>query len=207
MSKKIGNDKVKMGGAIALGSLAVFGVGMLAGTEAYPQIEYVEINNTETIMINNTETIIQEVPVVEYVINETIKEVDNGDLNEVLEFIHDEDGDVGYLTNGLFDDEVNEIVDRVILVNEFKDRTENIVKSSFVRELERQEGFDKRDVKGIRVDSDDITVNSVDFSDLNAELEAIVEFRYDGDLYEAIVKSEFFDNDALVIEIQSVTLQ
>lgn len=199
MSKKIGNDKIKMGGAVALSSLAVFGVGMLAGSEAYPQIEYVEVNNTETI--------IQEVPVVEYVINETIKEVDNGNLNEVLEFIHDENGDVGYLTNGLFDDEVDEIVDRVIMVNEFKDRTENIVKSSFVRELERQEGFDKRDVKGIRVDSDDITVNSVDFSDLNAELEAIVEFRYDGDLYEAVVKSEFFDNDALVIEIQSVTLQ
>lgn len=199
MSKKIGNDKVKIGGAIALGSLAVFGVGMLAGSEAYPQVEYVEINNTETI--------IQEVPVVEYVINETIKEVDNGDLNEVLEFIHDEEGDVGYLTDGLFDDEVDEIVDRVILVNEFKDRTENIVKSSFIRELERQEGFDKRDVKGIRVDSDDITVNSVDFSDLNAELEAIVEFRYDGDLYESVVKSEFFDNDALVIEIESVTLQ
>lgn len=199
----------------AAASVALLGVGAFGGAVFMPQtvtevVDLTEeqsaiafnngfetgfdqgVDSVEPVVINNTEFI-----------NNT-EYVDNGNLDEVLLFAMDNDGDLQVTTDGLFDDERDEIVDRIISINDWKSEAENIVKSRFDIELERQHGFDKRDVSRVVIDSDDTSIGNVDFDLEDALVSLEVEFRVDSVIYTADVDVEFDDGEPLPMIIGNV---
>ena len=182
-------------GAIALSGLLTLGAGAAIGSYAFPQ------TITEEVVVEKIIT--QPVEVIKEVEVEKIVEVDNENLGLVLQKLYDENGDVGYLTSDLFEDELDLIVDRIVKVNDFKLEAESLVKSQFSRELERfDSNFDRRDVS--RVVVEEVSLESVDFKYNDAVVEVEVEFRYDSTKYVAIVEVEFYEGKALPISIVSV---
>ena len=69
---------------------------------------------TETVVETVYENVTVEVPV------ETIVEVDNGNLDLVLDEVYEADGSVEYLIEDLDDDELDQVVDRIIMIQDAK---------------------------------------------------------------------------------------
>lgn len=189
MSKKI---------AALVGTIGLV-VGGLGGYVLAPQDVV-----TETI----TEQVIVEQPVEVEVVKEVL--VDNENLSEVLEFLHDNDGDVQFLTSDLTDSEVDEIVDRVLFVNEAKAIALNSTRSSFFDEINNRiynsVEFDSDDLERLRIDEDfeDIRVLSTDFDFNDAKIRLTGTFEQDDVEYDftvdVLVKDgQFEDFENIVI--------
>lgn len=187
-------------GAIALSTLvAGLGAGVAVGSHAFPNTITEEVI-VESVVEKPVE-VIKEVEVEKIV--EKIVEVDNEKLGLVLQKIYDEEGDVSYLTQDLFEDELDLIVDRIILVNDWKAEAKSALMSSFARELQRFDSdFDRRDVSRIVVEES--TIKSVDFNLKDALVEFEVEFRHKGAIYTAVVEVEIFDDKVEPIRFISV---
>ncbi len=151
--------------------------------------------------------VIKEVPV-----NVTVEvPVDNGNLDVVLEHIYDNDGNVNYLTEDLDDDELSQVVDRVVFINEIKDLAVAEVKAEAADELDKEEliyfdadldkrvtvTFDEDDIERIRVqdDDDEVIVDDVDFEDNDAEVIVTVNFEQDDVKFVADFMVEFKDGE------------
>lgn len=196
MAKKV------LGCAIAglVGISAGIGGSIMLMPSPEPIVEY------ETVIVNNT----VEVPfeIIKEVEVDKVIEVDNENLGLVLDTIFDKDGNVAYLTEGLLEDEVDQIVDRIVLVNEFELTAENLVKRSFARELAYQFPlYDARDVQRLVIDSDETVASNIDFMQKDADVSLEVEFRYDGKLYSADVAVEFVGGNSRPIVISNVVLK
>jgi hypothetical protein len=199
----------KLVGIATAGSMVAFAVGAGVGSYAFPQTivedaEPIVINLTaeeyalafengaksvEPIVINNTEII----------------KVDNENLALVLKTAYDADGDLSVYTEDLFEEELDEVVVRIAQVNEWKAEAENIIKSQFARELDRQHDFDRRDVS--RVTVEDTSISGIDFKYKESTVNLEVEFRYESQLYVADVEVEFYDGKALPITISNPILK
>lgn len=133
--------------------------------------------------------------------------VDNDKLAMVLEHIYDNQGEVEYLTDGLDDDEVAMIVDRIAMMNEFKSEAIDKMKRGMARELDKEEAttptygwvkFDEDDVDRVRVkdEHDEVIVLSSDLEDGDADLLVTASFEYDNDReYEVDFIVEFRDGE------------
>jgi hypothetical protein len=207
----------------ALGTAAVVlaaglgaGIGYLVADDGSAQIESLlqevadqeariaELASVEPVVVQNNVTVVEQVEVEKIV---EVK-VDNGNLQLVLDTIVDNDGDVSYLTDGLFDDEVDQIVERIILTNDMKAQAQNVVNSEFLRELERQHSsFDKRDVSRVKIDLDTVTIGDVDFKYKDATVTMDVEFRYESTKYVAQVEIEIYNNKARPIIVSAPVVQ
>lgn len=152
--------------------------------------------------------VIKEVPVNNTIVEEVevIKEVDNGNLDMVLDKLHEEDGEFSYITEGLMEDEVDQIVDRIVQVSDFELTAENRIRSSFSIQLERDSdtNFEARDVDRLVIDSDETKVVDVDFDEDTATVESEVEFKYEGKIYSADVSVEIFKGVAQPLELSNI---
>jgi hypothetical protein len=192
--------------------VAVAGIvaGTVLGALAFPVQNDVIVPSepiVETVTVTNTVIEQVEVPVEVIVEKEVIVQVDNGNLALVLDTIYEADGDVEYLLDGLYDDEVDKIVERIVLTNDMKAEAENIIKANFIKELDRQHSFDKRDVSRVKLDSEDTTISNIDFKYKDSDVATIVEFRFEGSIYVAEVELPFYNGKAQTMSITSVSLK
>ena len=136
--------------------------------------------------------------------------VDNGNLKLVLEHIYDNNGDIEYITDDLDDDEIDLIVDRVVLVNDFKALALNEVKKNLFDELDGEvvgtETLDDRDMERLKLDdeADEIVVDEIDFEDKDAELLVTGTFEQDDVEYEFTARVIFKDGEVDELEVDSV---
>jgi len=179
-------------------------IAQLQEEVAQKEARIAELASVEPVVVQNNVTVVEQVEVEKIV---EVK-VDNGNLQLVLDTIVDNDGDVSYLTDGLFDDEVDQIVERIILTNDMKAQAQNVVSSEFLRELERQHSsFDKRDVSRVKIDLDTVTIGDVDFKYKDATVTMDVEFRYESTKYVAQVEVEIYNNKARPIIVSAPVVQ
>ena len=221
---------MKVAGVIGASALLVAAGAFTTGLsmdktvqEQVAQISQLETDNTELdakiVDLENAE------PVIEYVdkevevevVVEKIIEVDNDNLELVLDHVYDNDGSVEYLLDDLDDDEVMQIVDRVVFINEIKILAAKEVKEEFADLMDKEDFtrpngnvkenfFDEDDIERVRVqdDSDELKVIDVDFEDGDADVEVEVYFEQDDIKYKALVTVEFKDSEVDDIELESV---
>ena len=166
-------------------------------------IEYVDVP------VNVTVTEIVEVPVnvTEYV------EVDNGNMDLILDYAYDNNGNLRELDfNDLDEDEMNEVVDRIVFVNDLKAMAVAEVKAELFDELDNEYvglvKLDEDDMERLRIDddADEVVIDDVDFEDLDADVLVTGSFEMD-DIkyaYEALV--EFKDGIVDDFSVNSVVL-
>lgn len=183
--------------AVALTAGTVFGGAVFSETTEVEK--EVIVNKT----VNVPFEVVKEIEVEKEVfVNQTVEvPVDNGNLDLVLEHVFDNDGKVQYLTNDLDDDEVDQIVDRVVFMNEVKKMAVDAVKDELFDEVDKMvvsgEELDEDDLERLRVDDDDdeIEVLDVDFDDKDAEVQITGTFEQDDIEYEFEVTVEFKDGE------------
>ena len=150
--------------------------------------------------------------------------VNSDNLDLVLKHLYDNDGTVEYLLDDLDDDELDQIVDRIVFVNEASDKAVAYVKGlDFADELEDSDlvydvlddednvietvGYDEDEVKRVRVqdDHDDIVYfDEQDFEDSDINMGITVNFEHDGVKLKALVLVEVEDNKVNDFEILKV---
>jgi hypothetical protein len=202
-------------GAVLLAGVAGAGIGYLANpnditvdqANALVQQAFQQgVDSVEPQIQVVTETI--EVPVEV----EKIIEVESGDLQSVLDFIYDEKGNLSFVTSGLKDSEVSEIVDRIVFVNEVKFLAAEEIKSIADKELHRYKvgkvTLDRNDIERLRVydKSDELVLSKVRFKDNDATVEVKARFDHLRDRYEAVFSVEVRDGEVYRTTVESVKL-
>ena len=127
--------------------------------------------------------VLKEVPVPFEVVKEVevpvevVKEVmvDNGNLDLVMNFIFDRDGDVEFITDDLEADEVQAIADRIVFFDESVKLASDYIKKELADELDNKDytfgndtvEFDEDDFERVRIkdDLDEVEVVDSDFED------------------------------------------
>lgn len=188
---------VKKIGAIVASGVVVFGLGGLSGALLFPQTVVEERVVTETVEV--------EVPVIETV-TETVEVpvevevlVDNENLDEVLNHVYEYGlGDLDI--SDLDDDEVDEIVDRVLFLNDARELAYQHVKAEFLDIVDRRivgnDEIDEDEVERVRVDDvEDFTLEDIDFDYGDVTVFVPVEFEHDGDEYDVVVEVEIRDSE------------
>lgn len=148
----------------------------------------------------------------------TIVEVDNENLDLVLDHVYDNDGSVEYLLGGLDDDEVDQIVDRIVFTNEIKDLAVAELKTETADLLDKEVAvwnnsgiltnmtLDEDEIERIRVQDDDneVVVTDVDFEDSDADIAVSVNFEQDGIKFVADFNVEIKDGEVDDIELLEI---
>jgi len=225
-TKKIIKAVCAVGAGALLLSAGALGAGIMKNDtiqEQAAQISQLQLN--EESLSGVIEDLTNAEPVIEYVDNnvtvevevEKIVEVDNGNLDLVLDTIYDNKGNVKYLLDNLDDDEVDQIVDRIVFANEIKSLSVSEVESEIKDLLDKEEyvfnnetvKFDEDDIERVRVqdDDDEVKVVDVDFEDSDADVEVEVKFEQDSIKYVANVIVEFRDGSVDDIELSDVKLR
>lgn len=164
-------------------------------------------DSVEPVVINDTQVVEKEIEV------EKIVEVDNGNLDVVLNELHDNNGRVQYLVEDLEEDEIDQIVDRIFFVSEIKklaaDHVEQEIADLVDKEIVNGNKLDEDDVKYIRVDNDEdeIVVDEIEFEDQDAELLLTGEFEHEDVEYDFEVLVEFKEGKIHNFEIVSLQEQ
>ena len=133
----------------------------------------------------------------------------------ILDHIFDNDGNVEYLVDDLDDDEVSEIVDRIVFINDAKMLAAEEVKDELADELDGEEftlnnnntiEFDEDDIERIRVkdDDDEIFIENFDFKDRDTDVIVTAKFEQDDIDFEVDFKVEIEDNKVDDIEILEI---
>ena len=152
--------------------------------------------------------------------------VDSDNLEVVLKHLYDSEGNVNYLLDDLDDDELDQIVDRIVFVNEAKDKATAYIKGldfgdelededkTFVSGIDEEENdivvnVDEDEVKRVRVqdDDDEVFVSEIDFDDSDAYVTVDVKFEHDGIKLIVPVVVEIKDNKVEDFEFGNVTLR
>lgn len=140
-------------------------------------------------------------------------EVDNGNLDLVLERMLSDEGNVSYITNGLDDDEANQIADRIVFINEAKSLAVDAVsKLDIADELDDYDSLlrlEEDDIEKIKVQDkdEDVTIEVSDFNDSDANVTVKVEFEQDNVDYEAVFDVKIKDGEVDGIKVSSITEQ
>ena len=138
-------------------------------------------------------------------------QVDNGNLDLVLDHIYDNDGRVNYLLDDLKDDEVDQVVDRVVFINDVSALAVAEVKAEFLDIVDKEDQgfgakfFDEDDVERVRVG--DIIYFDVDFEDSDADVTVFVNFEQDNVKYVAEVEVEIKDGEVEDTALVSINLR
>lgn len=202
----------KMGALMALLVVASVGLGLLLGTAFFPRTIVEEKIVVEEVLVEVPYSV--EVPVevlVEVPVEVPVEVfVDNENLHEVLEFVYDANGDVEYVLFDLDDDELELIVDRILFVNEVKVLALEEVREDFRSLINKeyatnQERIFYEDVSRIRFpDVEHVTVDVLDFKYEDAYVTLVVDFRHEGDKYEAEFTVEFRDGEVDDVELEEI---
>ena len=200
------NTKTKAVVAAGLIASALLGAGLQDVLEQ-PEVKYEQVNVTMTETI--TELVEVEVPVnvTEFV------EVDNGNLDLVLEELFDNDGSVEYLVEDLDDDELDQIVGRIIFANDVKALAVAEAKSEIVDLLHKENingtVLDEDDIERVKVqdDDDEVVIADIDYEDLDAEVLVEIKFRQDDVDYLAVVEVEIQLGEVYDIDLKSISLR
>jgi len=145
-----------------------------------------------------TETIVEVDKIVEV---EKIVEVDNGNMDSVLEYAYENEGNMSLVIDDLDDDELDLIVDRIAFINEIKQLAIDEVKAEGIDELDKEITevnnitIDEDDIDRFRIydDADEIEVDAIDFEDGDADVSVDVRFEQDDVRYYAKFLVEFKD--------------
>lgn len=212
-------DKKKISGLVLIGlaGVGLGGVGMAAYDSAHPYTVTEQIIKTvEVPQIVEKEVIKEvEVEVIKEVEVEVIKEVeiDNGNLDLVLDHIYDNDGNINYLTEDLDDDEIEEMVGRIVFVNDIKQLAIKEVEKEGMDELDKEmingTELDEDDIDRFKVydDDEDIIIDDIDFEDFDADVFVDARFEQDDVRYKATFKVEFKDGIVDDIDLESIELR
>lgn len=182
---------------ILLGCTAGMFVGGTIGHLLFPNVQEKVVTDTV------------EVPVVE-TITETVVEtvyVDNENLDLVLDHIHENDGDIEYVLDGLDDDELDKIVDRLVFENEFKKFAQDEVKARLFGELHKERfnrvRFLEEDMSRLRID-EEVKMKSVDYEYGDAVFKVTGSLTHDDVEYDFEANVEFKDfkfEDLTIVDI------
>jgi hypothetical protein len=200
MDKK--HKQIALASAKVLGAVLLLGGSFAAGAYSMPRevtkivpgpTEYVdkivEIPGPEV-----TKTVEIEVP------------VDNGNLKIVLDELIKTDGNVEYLVDDLDDDEVEMIVDRLFLKQEWEYLAEQEIRANLYEELDEETvgtvELDERDMSGLRIDVEDFTYEDIDWTEKDADVVVPFKARQDDFKFEgvAIVQIREGKVDELIID-------
>ena len=202
-------SKVLKGIAIVSGGLVCAAAGCIGGfvldkpdTIVTVQEKIVEVNNTIEV----------EVPVEV----EKIVEVDNGNLDLVLNELYDNDGSVNYLVDDLDDDELDQIVDRIVFAQDAKALAVAEVKAELFDELDNLDvtladnstvELDDKDMERLRIDddSDEVLLSDIDYDDKDVDVTVTGTFEQDDVKFNYEVLIEIKDGLVDDFEIISVT--
>jgi len=200
---------------IAGATLLTLGGALLGGVIGYNLYEPKTVVITETKEVVKTQLVEVEkevqIPV------EVIKEVpvDNGNLQLLLQYGYDNEGDLSGVYDDLKDTEIDQVVNRIVFINDAKAIALNEVKKGILEELHKSEvtmssgsivKLYKSDIKRLKFNEDtlDIVVVEKDFDDKDAEVKVTGRFEQENDKFnfEAIVliKDGAFD------EIETVSI-
>jgi hypothetical protein len=182
-------DKSKLVKALAIGGTAAgLIVGGLGGALLFPKevINVVEVPYEVQVEIEKivNQTIEVPVEIIKEVEVEKIVEVDNGNLDLVLDYIYS--GNVTLITEDLDEDEVDQVVDRIIFLNDIEAVAEQYVKDNIKEEVDRER------VGGIRLYEElidrlrldkDVIVEDIDFKYNDATVKLTGSFRQDKDWF------------------------
>jgi len=171
--------------------LASAGVGAIAhGLMAEPVIVEKPVEK----IVNQTVEVqvpVEVIKTVEVPVEVTVEKlVDNGNLQLVLDELYDSEGSVEYLTEDLDENEVSQIVDRLVFKTESEALAEALVKQTVVEYIDDEENifktgdledFSDKDVYSVTVDSDDTEFEAVDFDDKEATVFVEAKLRMDND--------------------------
>lgn len=193
------DKKIKKIIALGLGGLVILGGGVAIGSQFFPKtVEKVvtkEVTVTKEVPVPGP-TVTVEVP------KEIIKEikVDNGNLDKVLKYVWDENGDINYLTHDLKEKEISKIVERIVLVNDFKAEAISEVKSRAFDELDGKivngTTLNDRKLSRLRLSDDfnEIIMKDIDFDNKDAIIHVDGTFEDDDYIkYKATFEVEFKD--------------
>ena len=203
--------------AITLGVVAAAGLGFgLAALTMQPQTEVVTVTKEVPYVVEKEVpkivNVTKEVPVevIKYV-NKTVY-VDNGNLNKVLQFMYDEEGNVEYVVDGLDDNQLNEIVDRIVFINDIKSMAVEKVKSKLFEKLDGMEvsgiTLYEDDMERLKVNDDynDIEIENIDFDDEDAKLLLSGTFEQHDTKYDFEAEVRFKDGDFYKLKVLNVEL-
>lgn len=195
--------------ALAIAGLVITGgAGVVAGAQLFPKTVTKEVvkeitKEVPVEVIKEVEKVVEvekEVPVATY--------VDNGRLEEVLDFILDRDGDIAFVTEDLDDGEASKIADLVIFANEFESIAINKVRSDAEKELHKEVvesiELDKDDIKSLKIKDEDIEFDALDLEEGDLDILVPVTFRQDEDRFEAVFRVSFVNGDFDDFEIESL---
>jgi len=200
---------------VAVGAAGLV-IGAIGGATLFPVQNEVPVEVEKIVEKTVTVSVPVEVPVETIVERNVTVEVpvDNGNLDLVLDHIYDNDGTVDYLTDDLDDEDVNEIVDRIVFINDIKALAAQAVKDDGVDELDREvavdnETMDEDDIERFRVndDSDEIVIDEVDFEDSDATVLVSARFEQDDVEYLGNFEVEFKDGEVDEVRVVSVELR
>jgi len=201
-------NKLYKGIAIVAGALATLAAGCVGGfildtpdTIITVQERIVEVNNTVEVPVD--------------VMVEKIVEVDNGNLDLVLNELYDNKGLVDYLVDDLDDDELDLVVDRIVMAQDFKSLAVAEVKAELFDELDNEDvtladnstiELDDDDMERLRIndDSDEVLLSRVDYEDGDADVTVIGTFEQDDVKFDYNVTVEIKDYEVDDFEVESV---
>jgi len=210
MAKKVFN---KIAAIAAVTGVVCLGLGVGAGfvLDTPQTITKVVTLPGEEVIVNQTvvETVIETVEVP--VIQEVIVEVDNQNLDLVLDEIYEADGSVEYLIEDLDDDEMSQVVDRIVFIQDAKALAMNELDSELKDELDMivfnaSVTFDEDEIYRVSSDSEDFVVSDVDFDRNEVELTLPITFKQDGVRYSADVTFQIEDNEVDDMDITNIQL-
>lgn len=203
------DKKTKLVGSIVAGAV-LLGAAFAGGVISTPTPEPVVV---EKVVVSEKIVEVKVPGPVQYLPGEVkTVEVDNGKLDEVLQAIYDNDGDVAFVTTDLKDSEVADIADRFVLVNDFKAMALDEVKKNIAdlvdKEVVANVTIDDKDVERIRLndDANEIIVDDIDFDDKDATLLVTGTFEADDVKYEFEVAVDVKDGSVDDSSLESLDL-
>ena len=192
------NKNIMKGAAVAAAGLIV---GMGGGFMLDQPAEVTKIVEVPVEKVTPGPVQIQEVEVVKF--------VDNGKMEELLQAIYDNDGDLEFVTEDLDEDELGLIVERVAVMGEYRMMAENEA---------RKEALDLLDnelVNGTTLDEKEMRLKStglesellsIDFEEEDATFEVELLVNQDGERYKALFSVEIVGGKARDVDLLSVEL-
>jgi len=200
-------------GLMAAGMAGCLIAGGLAGAYVFPNEVMVQGPTVTKEVIKEVPgpEVIKEVEVPVEVAVEKIVEVDSGNLDLVLQEVYDNDGAVDYLVDGLDDDEIEQIVDRIEFANDAKALAVAEVKKELFDEIDGEDvngvELDEDEMERLRVDDDlnEVILSDVDYEDKDADVNVTGTFEQDDVKYEYEVLIEIKDGEVDDFEIVSIS--
>jgi hypothetical protein len=196
--------------ALAIGGAVVL-AGAAFGAGAYLVPRTIEVPKEvikEVKVAGPIQTI--EVPVEKIVEKNVTVEVlvDNGNLALLEKELIEKNGNVEYLTDGLDDNEIELIVDRLQLANEWEHAAFLKAKDKIPDELHKEvvSGVTlyREDIRSLNIDPDTVTLENIDWTSKDVDVVLPFTFRMDDLKYEGVARVIVIDGKIDDFEVSDI---